>query len=219
MSATIQASFPIFLDLAGKGLNNGAIYIGQYGKDPELYPLATFWDFAGLVSAAQPLTTLGGYITRAGTPTSAYVSASYSIRVRDTFGNQVYYNATAGVVTGTGAGSDTPFDVSYFRSGGSLLASEVQWALPAVRSFAFPIDFAGSLGNVVGVPPAIGYTMTLRQNGTAVGTIAIASTGLFTFSTFGVPITIALNDVLVCTGGTADTALADWGFVLKGSRT
>lgn len=91
---SIDSPYPTILGLNGSGLNNGKVYIGQAGQDPEAFPIDVFWDEAGTVLAAQPLMTIGGYIYNAGTPASVYTdSVSYSMRVRDKNGVQVFYSA------------------------------------------------------------------------------------------------------------------------------
>ncbi|WP_347270347.1 glycosyl hydrolase family 28-related protein [Rhizorhabdus histidinilytica] len=85
--------FPQVLNLAGTGLNNGYVYIGMPGQDPEIYPKQVYWDDAGLIPAAQPLPTTGGYIYRSGTPSAVYLNGAYSIRVRDKNGSEIYYQA------------------------------------------------------------------------------------------------------------------------------
>lgn len=89
--------------LTGLGLNDGAMYIGVDGQDPETYPQDCFWDATGLIPAAQPIQILGGYPMRLGTPTRLYTAATFSIRVRDASGAQVFYEARA-VATANVAG-------------------------------------------------------------------------------------------------------------------
>lgn len=86
--------FDQFTSLAGSFLNAGRVYIGVAGQDPETNPKAVFWDQAMTIPALQPLDVLGGYIMRLGTPARAYTSGSYSIRLRDRFGLQVFYEPT-----------------------------------------------------------------------------------------------------------------------------
>jgi hypothetical protein len=93
---SVSNPYPVILALDGQGLNGGAVYIGTAGMDPQTNPIPVYWDEAGTDPASQPLATIGGYITRAGTPAEAYVSsATYSIRVRDRFGSQVFYDPSA----------------------------------------------------------------------------------------------------------------------------
>lgn len=83
--------FPLILNQTGSGLNGGSVYIGQPNQDPETHPKNAYWDEAGTDLAFQPLVTIGGYIWNAGTPAQIYVEGTYSIRVRDRFGAQIFY--------------------------------------------------------------------------------------------------------------------------------
>lgn len=93
----ITNPFPVVLNQIGGGLNAGKLYIGLPNQDPQDYPKAVYWDAAGTdpVDQVNGIDVIGGYITRAGTPASVFVSGSYSIRVRDRFGVLVYYLANA----------------------------------------------------------------------------------------------------------------------------
>lgn len=84
------------LGLNGAALNGGKIYVGVAGQDPETSPQPVFWDPAATIPAVQPLSVMGGYIMRAGSPARAYVNDTYSMRVRDSFGAQVYDEPVAG---------------------------------------------------------------------------------------------------------------------------
>lgn len=89
----VVAPIDVYLDARGRPLNDGAVYIGAPGMDPETDPVPVFWDADGTIPATQPLQTIGGYIVNNGSPAVAYVDDQYSIRVRDRFGAQVYYVA------------------------------------------------------------------------------------------------------------------------------
>lgn len=92
LAAVLSPYLPIN-GLTGVGLNDGALYIGEDGKDPQTYPQACYWDAAGTIPAAQPVQVLGGYPMRLGTPTRLYTGDTYSMRVRDASGAQVFYEA------------------------------------------------------------------------------------------------------------------------------
>lgn len=93
MNFSISGQLPIYLATNGSGLNNGKIYIGMPSQDPQLFPKTVYWDQAGTdpVDQVNGIPTIGGYISRAGNPTTIYMSGEYSIRVLDRFGAQVYY--------------------------------------------------------------------------------------------------------------------------------
>lgn len=94
----VQSPFQQFFGLSGDPLDNGGIYIGTAGQNPETNPIAVFWDDAGTLPAVQPLKTLNGYLVRNGTPARVYVSAAdFSMTTKDHKGRVVFEvaNATA----------------------------------------------------------------------------------------------------------------------------
>jgi hypothetical protein len=103
MSAlSIQVPFPVFQDRDGQPLENGYIWIGTANLSPQTNPVVAYYDSALTIPAAQPLRTLNGYISRAGTPAQIYVDgADFSILVQDSKGSMVY-----NFPSGTGIGAD-----------------------------------------------------------------------------------------------------------------
>ena len=84
MPSSIISPFPVFNDLDGSPLENGYIFIGQSNLNPETAPVNVFWDSALTIPAAQPVRTVGGYPSRAGTPSRFYSATdTYSITVRN----------------------------------------------------------------------------------------------------------------------------------------
>ena len=87
---TIQTPYVQFTELDGSPLDDGAVYIGTAGLNPQTNPITVYWDNAGTQPAAQPLTTRSGVIARNGAPARVYISASsYSLMVRDKRGGLV----------------------------------------------------------------------------------------------------------------------------------
>lgn len=95
-----------FFALNGSPLNNGKLYFGEEGKDPEQFPISVYWNAAGTVPALQPIRTTSGYPSRSGSPAILYVDSVYSLRVKESNDVQVYYIASAGETPPT---SPTPF--------------------------------------------------------------------------------------------------------------
>jgi len=98
--------YALFTGLDGRPLNNGRVYIGVAGQDPETNPQPIFWDADGNVSANNPMQTQAGYIWNAGGPARFWTQDNaYSIRARDSLGRQVFYERNvsfelpAGIVT------------------------------------------------------------------------------------------------------------------------
>lgn len=91
MAVEISPPFPVFADDDGVPLEDGYIYIGAVNQNPQVVPLAIFWDSALTIPAAQPIRTLGGYPARSGTPSRMYISESaYSIAVTNKNGTLIY---------------------------------------------------------------------------------------------------------------------------------
>lgn len=86
----IAQPYELFFDLDGSPLENGAVYVGEPNKNPEVYPVEVFGDLAGTIPMAQPLNTIGGYIARSGSPSLIFTNGAYSITVRNSQGELVY---------------------------------------------------------------------------------------------------------------------------------
>jgi hypothetical protein len=98
MSIEITSPFTVFFDRSGQPLDNGYIYIGLSGINPEVSPITVYWDSSLTTTAPQPIRTLAGYPSRDGSPGTIFISTpltSYSIVVRDRTGALVYSNLTA----------------------------------------------------------------------------------------------------------------------------
>jgi hypothetical protein len=83
----VNQPFPHFTDDSGEELDNGYIYIGTAGSDPESNPITVYWDQALTIPASQPLRTVNGYISRngsaSGSPSRVWVGVDYSIKIKD----------------------------------------------------------------------------------------------------------------------------------------
>lgn len=98
------------------------------------------------------------------------------------------------------------------------LASEVLGMFVADTPITFPIGLKGSVGKA-GVAPSASYTMTVVLNGASVGSIAIDTTGKFTFTATDA-IVMAAGDMLAVTGSaTADSTLANMAITLVGEES
>lgn len=112
-----------FFDTNGSPLNSGYLYFGSPNQDPEQFPVQMFWDAAGTVPALQPIRTISGYPSRAGSPAIVYGPDSYSLRVRNSASVQVLYAPELGGLTSS---SDLA------ASGGSALIGFIQAGAGAV---------------------------------------------------------------------------------------
>jgi hypothetical protein len=122
MSAlSIQVPFPVFQDRDGQPLDNGYIWIGQPNLNPQTNPVVAYYDDALTIVATQPLRTINGYVSRAGTPAQVYVDGvDFSILVQDSKGTMVY-----NFPEGTGI-SPNAAGVVYDPAGVGAVATTVQ---------------------------------------------------------------------------------------------
>lgn len=80
----INAPVESFFDTDGTALDDGYIYVGTAGMNPEIHPIDLYWDKAGLVPATQPLRTRNGYPYINGAVSKFYADVqNYSITVRN----------------------------------------------------------------------------------------------------------------------------------------
>ncbi len=88
---SIQVPFPVFQGRDGQPLENGYIWIGEPNLNPQTNPVMAYYDAALTIVAPQPMRTLNGYVSRAGTPAQIYVDGmNFSILVQDSKGTMVY---------------------------------------------------------------------------------------------------------------------------------
>ncbi|WP_151753769.1 hypothetical protein [Acinetobacter soli] len=105
MSSKIQIPFPSFYDIDGRPLDAGYVYLGEVGKNPEVYPVSAFWDESLTVPAAQPVRTRNGYFSKNGKPGKLFVGQmSCSITIKNKKGLVIY----------TDLHSDLSFNQKYF---------------------------------------------------------------------------------------------------------
>lgn len=87
--------YNIFTDTDGLPLENGYIYIGEANLNPVTNPITVYWDEAGLYPAAQPIRTINGYPSRAGSAAKIYTNAGayedYSLLIKDRHLRTVHY--------------------------------------------------------------------------------------------------------------------------------
>lgn len=86
MSTQIGQAYPLIVDKSGNPLDNGIIYIGESGQNPENYPIQIYYDEDFTIPAPQPLRTINGYFSRNGSPAKIFINAvECSIVVKDKF--------------------------------------------------------------------------------------------------------------------------------------
>lgn len=155
MTVRLDNPFPLFVDSLGAPLQNGYVYMGEAGKDPEAHPLDTYWNEGLSIIAEQPFRTRGGYIVDGANTAFVFADAEdYSLRVRDASGGELFFLASAAVtgeqyqpldsdLTAIAALVTSPF-------GRNLLTLANQAALKAATGIPDPIPAAGGVttGNI-----------------------------------------------------------------------
>jgi len=96
--------YPIFTDRNGDPLDAGYLYFGEVNENPETNPIQVYWDVAFTQPVAQPIRTINGYPSRAGSPAAIYANSSFSVTVRNKRNELVIYSASGyGISPGTTA--------------------------------------------------------------------------------------------------------------------
>lgn len=111
MSAlSIQVPFPVFNDRDGQPLDNGYVWIGAPNLPSQTNPVNVYFDDALTQIAPQPLRTINGYISNAGTPAQIYIDGvGFSILVQDSKGTMVYNFPEGSGADACGVTYDPPF--------------------------------------------------------------------------------------------------------------
>lgn len=124
---SVLPPYPIFTDIDGSPIENGYIWIGQANLDPQTFPITAYWDAALTITATQPIRTIGGYPSNAGTPDMLYTNSDFSIRVMDKNGTVVYsapsvsYRISSPVIP-----SISSADVSFLQAGTGAVTRTAQ---------------------------------------------------------------------------------------------
>lgn len=92
---SVNHPYPILTDSDGQPLEDGYVWLGVANLDPQVNPIAAYWDSGLTQLAAQPIRTLNGYPSNNGTPGRIFVNSDFSIRVQNKKGSFVYGAATS----------------------------------------------------------------------------------------------------------------------------
>lgn len=147
------AHFPIssFLDVDGKPLENGYVYIGTAGLNPVANPITVYWDAAATQVAAQPIRTIGGYPSNNGVRSRLYVNAvDYSIKVTNVNGTDTVpvalYNAEDAYAA----------DIIFLQAGSGAVARTVESKLrESISVLDFGADSTGLNSSIVAFTNAV----------------------------------------------------------------
>jgi len=109
-----------------------------------------------------------------------------------------------------------PYRFTFFFTS-TPITNEVLFLHTAVAGFTLEDDFAGAVADV-GTNPAASFVMTVKLNGSSVGTITVSTGGSITFSTTGGTVSVSTGDLISISGpSTADTTIANFCATFTGS--
>jgi len=156
---------PLFLNRRGNLLDDGSIYVGTAGSDPEAFPISLFWDAGLSIPAAQPLKTLGGVIVNGGNAALVYMAEDdYSIRV---------YDADDAITQNTPSARD--LNANYQPLDADLTAIAALSTTPFGRSL-LTLSNQAALKTATGIADALPLT-----GGTVSGPILRAGSGAYAY--------------------------------------
>lgn len=130
----------------------------------------------------------------------------------------VYTDGTAnGLAVRDIGGLSEPHDLHVFLPG-TMTAAQLLYRLETVRPFTLPINLAGSFVSAT-VAATASTTITLKKNGTSIGTAVFGIGSPTATLTFTVAVSFAITDILTIEGpAVADATLANVSLDLLGTR-
>jgi hypothetical protein len=178
MMLPIEVPFHQYADLDGKPLDNGYLYFGPAGQNPETTPITVYWDAAGTQPAAQPIRTTGGYAMRSGTPAALYCAVEYSLTVRNSALALVFYAATCGNLAAPSGAAQIGFAPGASGPQGATVQAALQAAAES--------GVNNSITALGGLATAIGGTRNRIINGNfAINQRGVSGTIVLTAGQYG----------------------------------
>ncbi|MDV7446177.1 hypothetical protein R4514_05330 [Acinetobacter baumannii] len=99
MTSSIVQPYAVITDVDGKPLDAGYVYIGEEGKNPEVYPIPIFWDHDLTIPAPQPIRTRNGYFSRNGIPAKIFTNVeTCSVTVKNKKQYVIYTDLTSSLL-------------------------------------------------------------------------------------------------------------------------
>lgn len=232
---TIQ-SYPVKKDgenvvAAMASLNFTGMNVTNAGSAVTISPIPLIWQADGEEVSGPPVTTINFYgtgvgVTDVGGVLEVDISAGaeniselddVDLSTPPSTGQALVWDGTKWKpgAAGDGAGK---YDIGVFYPGQQVNPNQEILRYVAARSgFKLADDFANSKGSC-GTNPAGTTVLTVKRNGSAIGTISINTSGVFTFSTTGSgDENFDGGDVLEIVGAvTPDSTLADLSITFAG---
>lgn len=168
-----------YFDNAGNPLAGGFLHT----KDAiTLDDLAVYTDTNGATPHENPIE-----LDSSGRPPSPIFftrGAAYNLLLTDADGVPVDTILSFEVSDEVVVEGSTYFDIEFFK-GGTPVAGELIYALALGHAVNASANWAGSVGVSPTVPPAADFVVTIKKNGSTVGTATCSTLGTWTFATSG----------------------------------
>jgi hypothetical protein len=119
--APVTAPYATFVDINGQPLEDGYVWIGVLGLEPQANPLAAYWDSALTQAVTQPVRTRGGYPLNGSAIGKLHTAARCSVKVQNKNGSTVVLDLTGqgGLIASQAeaeAGTDNTKSMTALRS-------------------------------------------------------------------------------------------------------
>lgn len=199
--------YPGFVGLDGKPLALGKIYIGVENEDPETNPVTVYYDSGASQTATQPIRTIAGYPDQNGSPAQLWVTGRYSIRIRDSQDQQVFYVQSAGA-------DDRPYNIHAEFLGDSPSAQQIVTIHVFGIGVSLGANLADSVWGYVDTLPTGDCDFDLQANGVSFGTLTVSTSG--TISVSSTAQDFSAGDRLTIVTPDAGTDLKDIGITIAG---
>lgn len=178
-----------FFDDNGALLAGGLVHTYVSGTTTQL---ATYQDAAGGGPNENP-----AVLDSSGNGTFFFTrGVAYDVRITDANGVSVGRDLEGLIVAGDSTISTGAYIVPFEHLSAIPITLEVMGLHSFDVAVTFPINFAGSTG-VALTNPTASFVITVKKNGSTVGTVTIGTGGVFTFATSGsATVAFAINDYM-----------------------
>lgn len=200
---------------------------GNVSITPAQYQANMFFNCTGVATTGRTVTLATTVVKRSlvifecastNTNTISLIVGSTTLTLSPGRTYAVRTDGTAnGVVARDIGGTDVPNDLHVFVPG-TMSNAQLLFRLKTTRAFTLPINLTGSFVTANTAATA-STTLTLKKNGSSIGTAVFAISGTTATLTFSAAVSFASGDVLTIEGpATADATLADTSIDLLGTR-